>query len=118
MKEQIIDNANNLSLFITLLNSLSLSWKMTVIAFKIQFENVNINWIPLQLKVLEEDIKANKNYELMMNQEKPSGNHIPCRPKPFKCKFNNKFKNNISFQKYQVSIIKYYKCERSVYIYN
>lgn len=54
---------------------------MKVVALKSQFENLNIDKLPLQLKALEEDIKAVKNHELMLTQDKSSGSSFPMRPR-------------------------------------
>lgn len=78
----------------TILNSLPSSYKMTMIALKTQFDNLNIDQLPLQLKSLEDDIKADKKHELMMVRDKPSGNYFIAHPKPLKRKFNNKFRKN------------------------
>lgn len=100
-----------------ILNSLSPSLRMTVLALKTQFGNLNIDQLPLYLKALEENIKPDKNYELMLTQEKPSGNSFLMHPRLFKKKFNrNKLKKDTSFQKQQVNIVKCYKCGKSGHI--
>ncbi|CAN6472123.1 unnamed protein product [Victoria cruziana] len=95
----------------TILNSLPPSWKMTVVALKTQFGNLNIDQLPLQLKALEEDIKVDKSHELMMTQDKSSSYSFPSRPRQFKKKFNNfKSKKNPSFHKHPANTVKCFKC--------
>lgn len=82
--------------------------KIIVVALKTQLDNLNIDKIHLQLKALEEDIKLDKNHELILTRDKPSDNSFLYRPKLFKNKFNsNRFKMNLRFQKHQANVVKY-----------
>lgn len=58
-------------------------------------------------------MNKNKNNELLIVQETPSSGHITVKPKPFKRKFNDRFKmNNICFQEPQENAIKCFKCKK------
>ncbi|CAN6440078.1 unnamed protein product [Victoria cruziana] len=96
-----------------ILNSLPPSYKMTVVALKTQFGSLNIDQLPLQLKALEENIKADKGQESMLTTGKPSNSSFLPRPRPFKKRFvNKKFKRGPNFHKHQPNTVKCYKCEK------
>lgn len=94
-----------------ILNSLPSFWNMTIITLEINFSNLSLDQLSLLLKTQHDHLNKRKTDELMVVQEKPSSSDKPIRPKPFKNKFNGKFKKNASYQILQGNTVKCFKCK-------
>ncbi|KAF3783699.1 hypothetical protein EJ110_NYTH31875 [Nymphaea thermarum] len=78
----------------TILNSLPPSWDVAVTAMSVQFDSLTLEKLPLQLALQQQRLIKRNRAELMIVQEKPTGSHVPVKPKQFKNRNDGKFKGN------------------------
>ncbi|KAF3788080.1 Retrovirus-related Pol polyprotein from transposon TNT 1-94 [Nymphaea thermarum] len=95
----------------TILNSLPPSWDVAVTVLSLQFDNLTLEKLPIQLALQQQRLARRKNAELMTVQKKPATSHVPVRPKQFKNRNDGKFKGNfVGTMKTQGTIVKCYRC--------
>ncbi|KAF3786515.1 hypothetical protein EJ110_NYTH11733 [Nymphaea thermarum] len=80
----------------TILNILPPSWEMAVTALSVQFDNLTLEKLPIQLALQQKRLTKKNRTELMTVQEKPTGSHVPVKPKQFKNRNDGKFKGNFA----------------------
>ncbi|KAF3774681.1 Retrovirus-related Pol polyprotein from transposon TNT 1-94 [Nymphaea thermarum] len=101
----------------TILNNLPPSWDMAVTALSVQFDNLTLEKLPLQLVLQQQRLTKRNRAELMIVQEKPVGSHVPVKPKQFKNRNDGKFKGNfVSTKKSQGTVVKCYRCGKPGHI--
>ncbi|KAF3782088.1 hypothetical protein EJ110_NYTH20377 [Nymphaea thermarum] len=59
----------------TILNSLPSSWEMAVTALSVQFDNLTLEKLPIQLALQQQRLTKKNKIELMTVQEQPAGSH-------------------------------------------
>lgn len=72
---------------------------MAIGALEVNFVNLSLNQLPLLIQTQQDRLNRRKNNELLLVEDKPSTENKPIKPKPFKHKFNDRFKKNSGFQK-------------------
>ncbi|KAF3787757.1 Retrovirus-related Pol polyprotein from transposon TNT 1-94 [Nymphaea thermarum] len=101
----------------TILNSLPPSCDMAVTALSVQFDNLTLEKLPLQLALQQQRLTKRNRAELMIVQEKHIGSHVSVKPKQFKNRNDGKFKGNfVGTKKSQGTVVKCYRCGKPRHI--